>query len=75
VRHSPGSISRGGRLFTTGTKSSNPSSSCGESLANLASLIKEPLAGLGADAEAEPAARQDVETGSLFGDYALTENT
>jgi hypothetical protein len=27
------------------------------------------------DAEAEPAARQDVETGSPFGDYALTENT
>ena len=31
MRHSPGSISRGGRLFTTGTKSSNPSSSSGES--------------------------------------------
>ena len=31
MRHSPGSISRGGRLFTTGTKSSNPSSSSRES--------------------------------------------
>ena len=35
MRHSPGSISRGGRLFTTGTKSSNPSSSSEESRANL----------------------------------------
>ena len=34
MQHSSGSISQGGRLFTTGTKSSNPSPSTGESRAN-----------------------------------------